>query len=52
MAELKSRLERFRTTMDAASPDWELAAVFSKINLYYLTGTMPEGVLLIPRQAN
>ena len=50
MAELTSRLERFRTTMDAASPDWELAAVFSKVNLYYFTGTMQDGVLLIPRQ--
>ncbi len=49
LAELKSRLERFRATMDAASPDWELAAVFSKVNSYYFTGTMQEGVLLIPR---
>jgi Xaa-Pro dipeptidase len=50
LAELKSRLERFRAAMDATSPDWEIAAVFSKINLYYFTGTMQEGVLFIPRQ--
>lgn len=50
LAELKARLERFHATMDAVSPDWELAAVFSKVNLYYLTGTMQDGVLLIPRQ--
>jgi Xaa-Pro dipeptidase len=48
-AELKSRLERFRAAMDSASPEWEIAAVFSKINLYYFTGTMQEGLLLIPR---
>jgi Xaa-Pro aminopeptidase len=35
--------------MDAQNPNWELAAIFSKINLYYLTGTMQEGMLLIPR---
>ena len=35
--------------MDATRPDWGIAAVFSKINLYYFTGTMQDGVLLIPR---
>ena len=50
LVELRSRLERFHAMMDAASPDWELAAVFSKVNLYYFTGTMQDGVLLIPRQ--
>ena len=35
--------------MDVQNPDWEMAALFSKINLYYLTGTMQEGMLLIPR---
>jgi Xaa-Pro aminopeptidase len=35
--------------MDIQTPAWELAVIFSKINLYYFTGTMQEGMLLIPR---
>jgi Xaa-Pro dipeptidase len=48
-SEIDMRLKRFRAIMDAQNPGWELAAIFSKINLYYLTGTMQEGMLLIPR---
>jgi Xaa-Pro dipeptidase len=49
LTELNARLERFQATMDAANPDWAMAAVFSKVNLYYFTGTMQDGLLLIPR---
>ena len=37
--------------MEAELPDWELAAFFGKINQYYFTGTMQDGVLLVPRDA-
>jgi Xaa-Pro aminopeptidase len=47
--ELSSRLARFRTEMDQKNPGWEIAVIFSKINQYYFTGTMQEGMLLIPR---
>ncbi len=47
--ELKSRMERFRKIMDEQNAGWEMAVIFSKVNLYYFTGTMPEGMLLIPR---
>jgi Xaa-Pro dipeptidase len=47
--ELESRLKRFRTKMDNSNPDWEIAVIFSKINLFYFTGTMPEGMLVIPK---
>ena len=50
LTELHDRLKRFRTRMDKACPDWEMAVIFSKINLYYFTGTMQDGMLLIPRQ--
>jgi len=50
LKELKSRITRFRRQMDRDYPDWEISAVFSKINLYYFTGTMQEGVLFIPRR--
>ena len=47
--ELNSRLERFRKQMDFANPEWRIAVFFGKINLYYFTGTMQEGMLIIPR---
>jgi Xaa-Pro dipeptidase len=51
LTELQTRLNRFRVKMDESNPDWKFAVVFSKINLYYFTGTMPEGMLFIPRDA-
>ena len=37
--------------MDMQNPDWKLAVFVSKINLYYFSGTMQEGLLMIPRDA-
>ena len=48
--ELQTRLDRFRAHLGVVSPDWELAAIITKINLYYFTGTMQEGLLLVPRE--
>jgi Xaa-Pro dipeptidase len=48
-SELDNRLGRFRLLMDSQHPGWELAIIFSKLNLYYFTGTMQDGMLLIPR---
>ena len=47
-SELTDRMNRFRTRMDAANPGWELAVISSRINLFYFTGTMQDGILLIP----
>lgn len=47
--ELKTRMERFRKIMDEQNTGWEMAVIFNKVNLYYFTGTMQEGMLLIPR---
>ena len=49
LAELSARMERFRTRMDMTHPDWELCVIFSRINQYYFTGTMQDGMVLIPR---
>jgi Xaa-Pro dipeptidase len=49
VSELESRLKRFRAVMTLQYPDWKISVVFSKINLFYFTGTMQEGMLLIPR---
>lgn len=47
--ELESRMARFKTRMNASNPEWEIAVIFSKINQYYFTGTMQDGILLIPQ---
>jgi len=48
-SELEQRLDRFRTTMDRNEPEWELALIIGKINQFYFTGTMQEGLLFILR---
>lgn len=50
--ELESRLSRFRKRMDAENETWEMAVVVNKINLYYFTGSMQEGMLVIRRDGN
>nr|WP_320162022.1 Xaa-Pro peptidase family protein [uncultured Methanoregula sp.] len=47
-SELEDRLRRFRARMDSTNPGWELAIITSKVNLYYFTGTIQDGILLIP----
>lgn len=47
ITELKNRMKSFRKRMDTSSPEWEIAVIFSKINLYYFTGTMQDGMLII-----
>jgi Xaa-Pro aminopeptidase len=47
--ELDARLSCLRRRLDERAPEWRAALVMSKVNLYYLTGTMPSGALLIPR---
>lgn len=49
LTELKNRMRCFRKKMDVSNPDWEMAVIFSKINLYYFTGTMQDGMLIIPK---
>jgi Xaa-Pro aminopeptidase len=36
--------------MDRDTPDWQLAVFFGRINLLYFTGTVQDGMLLIPRE--
>ena len=35
--------------MDADQPAWELAAFLGRVNQYYFTGTLQDGLLLVPR---
>ena len=52
LSELTDRLKRFRDRMDKKQPGWEMAAITGKIPLYYFTGTMPDGLLLIPQEGD
>jgi len=38
--------------MEAICPDWELAAFLGRVNQYYLTSTMQDGLLLVPRDGD
>jgi Xaa-Pro dipeptidase len=48
LTELINRLKRFRARMDKTQPGWEMAAITGKVPLYYFTGTMQDGLLLVP----
>lgn len=49
-SELHSRMQTLRQRMNQDHPEWELLAIFSKVNQFYFTGTMQDAVLLIPRE--
>jgi Xaa-Pro aminopeptidase len=49
LSELDTRMIRFRQQLNFIHPDWEFVAIFSKLNIYYFTGTMQEGMLLIQK---
>lgn len=49
LSELEDRLKRFRLRMDKGHPNWQMAVIFSKLNMFYFTGTMQEGMLIIPK---
>jgi len=48
-SELDSRMARFLQEMDAAYGDWELCAFVGGVSMFYLTGTICDGLLLIRR---
>lgn len=50
LSELKNRMKCFREKMNEVNPEWELAIIISKVNQYYFTGTMQDGMILIPRE--
>jgi Xaa-Pro dipeptidase len=50
LSELKNRMRRFRELIAVSIPECEMAVIFSNINLFYFTGTMQDGMLLIPKE--
>ncbi|MDR0670876.1 MAG: Xaa-Pro peptidase family protein [Oscillospiraceae bacterium] len=47
--ELESRIDRLRAALDARDNAWDIALVADKVNQYYLTGTMQDGLFLLKR---
>lgn len=50
LEELQERLAKFRAAMEAEHSGWQMAVVNDKVNMYYFTGTMQEGALVIRPQ--
>lgn len=48
-SEIKARIRKFREQLDNSNPDWKLVIVTSRVNLYYFTGTIQDGILVFPR---
>ena len=47
--ELTRRIKRFSAELDKVYDNWELCAITGNINIFYLTGTVCDGVLMIRR---
>jgi Xaa-Pro aminopeptidase len=47
--ELAGRLERFKKNLASLQADWEICVLMDRITSYYFTGTLQNGVLVIPR---
>lgn len=45
--ELDERMNRFIELMKLKQPDFRMAIITSKVNMYYFTGTMQDGILII-----
>jgi Xaa-Pro aminopeptidase len=42
-------MDRFLASMDAQCPQWEVALILTRINQYYFSGTMQDGLLVVRR---
>jgi Xaa-Pro aminopeptidase len=47
--ELTRRMARFTNQLDKVYENWELCAIIGGVNMFYLTGTMCDGLLLLRR---
>ena len=48
--ELENRLGRLREALTRQDPDWQMAVITDKLDMYYFTGTMQEGAFLVRPQ--
>ena len=47
--ELETRIARLCTALTKRNPEWDNALIINRINQYYFTGTMQDGLLIIKR---
>ena len=47
--ELETRIEKLCTAISKRNPEWDTALIISRVNQYYFTGTMQDGLLVIKR---
>jgi len=47
--EITERDRRFREELDRLDNDWSLALFFNRIDIFYFTGTLQNGVYVVPR---
>jgi len=52
LKELEERFNRFYEALDKAHPHWDTAVILSRVNQYYFTGTMQDGMLLLKRDGS
>ena len=50
--ELDLRMSRFRALMEKHDSEWEIAYIFTRVGQFYFTGTMQDGVLIVPRHGD
>ncbi len=50
--ELEKRIEKVSFSISNSNPNWDNAFVISKINQYYLTGTMQDGIFVLKKDGN
>ncbi len=48
--ELHLRMSKFLSEMERSFPDWEMAVISSDINIFYFTGTLQYGLIVIRRE--
>ncbi|UWG95351.1 Xaa-Pro peptidase family protein [Dehalobacter sp. DCM] len=49
VTELNHRLNAFCGIMDSTYPDWDTGLIINRVNQYYFTGTMQDGLLVIKK---
>ena len=48
--ELENRLNAFRLELENQDKNWQMVLIHNPVNLYYLTGTVPDGLLVITKK--
>ncbi|MDR0980646.1 MAG: Xaa-Pro peptidase family protein [Methanocalculaceae archaeon] len=51
-SESDTRLAHLFSALDTSDASWDTALVFGRVNLYYLTGTIQDGVLVLRRDGD